>query len=51
MSLYTYSQSCFHQVEGVSIEIEDSHGMTPLMHAAWKGVEAITEYLIKQGKE
>ena len=37
------------QVEGVSLEVEDSHGMTPLMHSCWKGTQAVTEYLIKQG--
>ena len=36
-------------IEGVSIEIEDSHGMTPLMHASWKGHKDIVEFLLKQG--
>ena len=36
-------------VEGVSIETEDSHGMTPLMHASWKGRTDIVEFLLKQG--
>jgi hypothetical protein len=34
----------------VSVELEDSHGMTPLMHAAWKGSPEITEFLLKQGE-
>jgi len=39
------------EVEGVSVEILDQHGMTPLMHAAWKGTEEVAEYLLKQGAD
>lgn len=27
----------YFEIEGLSIELEDQHGMTPLMHASWKG--------------
>ena len=40
----------YFEVEGLSIEIEDQHGMTPLMHASWKGTIEVSKYLIKQGK-
>ena len=40
----------YFEVEGVSLEKEDQHGMTPLMHASWKGKYDIAKYLIKQGK-
>ena len=39
----------YFEVEGVSLEMEDQHGMTPLMHASWKGQYDIAKYLIKQG--
>ena len=39
----------YFEVEGVSLEMEDQHGMTPLMHASWKGQHDIAKYLIKQG--
>ena len=39
----------FFEVEGLSIEILDQHGMTPLMHASWKGSVEVAKYLIKQG--
>jgi len=38
-------------VEGVSVEIEDKSGMTPLMHACWKGHEKIVSYLLQQGAD
>ena len=38
----------FFEVDGVSIEIEDSVGMTPLMHTCWKGFANVTKFLIKQ---
>lgn len=41
----------YFEVEGVSIEIEDQHGMTPLMHASWKGNGEVANYLIKQGAD
>ncbi len=36
------------EVEGVSVEIEDNHGMTPLMHAAWKGRLDLSQYFLQQ---
>lgn len=39
----------FLEVEGLSVELEDSTGMTPLMHASWKGHAAVTKYLLSQG--
>ena len=39
------------EVEGVSLEVEDGTGMTPLMHASWKGQQAIAKYLLKQGAD
>jgi len=39
------------EVEGLNIELEDQHGMTPLMHSCWKGTLAVTEYLLKQGAD
>ncbi len=38
----------FFEVDGVSIEIEDNSGMTPLMHACWKGNLELAKFLIKQ---
>jgi ankyrin repeat protein len=38
----------YFEVDGVSIEIEDSAGMTPLMHACWKGFANLAKFLIKQ---
>ena len=40
----------YFEVEGLSLEIEDQHGMTPLMHASWKGTIEVAKYLLKQGK-
>ena len=40
----------YFEVEGVSLEMEDQHGMTPLMHASWKGRQEVAKYLIKQGE-
>ena len=40
----------YFEVEGVSLELEDQHGMTPLMHASWKGRQEVAKYLIKQGE-
>lgn len=37
------------EVEGVSVELEDQHGMTPLMHACWKANPSVVRYdLISQ---
>lgn len=47
----TESMKNYFEVEGVSLEIEDQHGMTPLMHASWKGKHDIAKYLIKQGAD
>ena len=41
----------YFEVEGLSLEILDQHGMSPLMHASWKGTYDVTKYLIKQGKD
>ena len=41
----------YFEVEGVSLELEDSTGMTSLMHAAWKGQEAVAKYLLKEGAD
>jgi len=41
----------FIEVEGVSVELEDQHGMTPLMHACWKGNIPGTKYLLSQGAD
>jgi len=41
----------YFEVEGLSLEIADSHGMTPLMHASWKGNPEVAKYLIKQGAD
>ena len=38
----------FFEVAGVPVEIEDSAGMTPLMHACWKGFAKLAKFLIKQ---
>ena len=38
----------FFEVSGISVEIEDSIGMTPLMHACWKGHINLAKFLIKQ---
>ena len=32
-----------YQVEGVSVELLDGTGMTPLMHASWKGHAGVTK--------
>jgi len=39
------------EVEGVSIELEDSNGMTVLMHASWKGHSSVVQYLLNQGAD
>ena len=31
------------EVEGVSVELEDQQGMTPLMRASWKGNTVVTK--------
>ena len=33
----------FLEVEGVSVELLDGTGMTPLMHASWKGHAAVAK--------
>ena len=38
----------FFEIDGVSVELQDSSGMTVLMHACWKGYENIVKFLIKQ---
>ena len=32
----------FLEVEGVGVELQDGTGMTPLMHASWKGHVGVT---------
>jgi len=41
----------FLEVEGVSVELLDGTGMTPLMHASWKGHVGVTKYLLRQGAD
>ena len=38
----------FFEIDGLSVEKQDSSGMTVLMHACWKGFEKIVKFLIKQ---
>ena len=38
----------FFEIDGVSVETQDSSGMTVLMHACWKGFEKIVKFLIDQ---
>ena len=38
----------YFEIDGISIEIMDSSGMTPLMHACWKGNVAFAKFLIGQ---
>ena len=38
----------YFEVDGVSIEVLDGSGMTPLMHACWKGYVDLAKFLIKQ---
>ena len=38
----------FFEVQGVNIEVLDGSGMTPLMHACWKGYLDLAKFLIKQ---
>lgn len=38
----------FFEIENVPIEIQDENGMTPLMHACWKGNKDMVKFLIKQ---
>ena len=40
----------FFEIDGVNIEILDNSGMTPLMHACWKGNVALAKYLLEQVK-
>ncbi len=37
----------YFEVDNVSVEIMDSSGMTPLMHACWKGNVDLVKFLIK----
>ena len=39
------------EVDGVSVEVEDSDGMTLLMHAAWKDRADMVQYIIDQGAD
>jgi len=41
----------YFEVDGLSLEMEDQHGMTALMHASWKGQTEITKFLLKQGAD
>lgn len=41
----------FFEVDGVPVDIEDNSGMTPLMHACWKGNAELTAFLINQGAD
>ena len=41
----------YFEVEGVSLELEDGTGMTPLMHASWKGQQDVARYLLRQGAD
>ena len=41
----------FFEIDGVSVELQDSSGMTVLMHACWKGYEKIVKFLTKQVRE
>lgn len=38
----------YFEVDGVSVEIQDSSGMTPLMHGCWKGNLDLVKFLIKK---
>lgn len=38
----------FFEIDNVSVEIKDSSGMTPMMHACWKGNLDLAKFLIKQ---
>ena len=38
----------YFELEGVSVEIMDGSGMTPLMHACWKGNVDLAKFLINQ---
>ena len=40
----------FFEIDGVNIEILDNSGMTPLMHACWKGNVALAKFLLEQVK-
>lgn len=37
----------FFEVDGVSLDLEDSDGLTPLMHACWKAYKKLTSFLLK----
>jgi len=41
----------YFELEGVSVEIMDGSGMTPLMHACWKGNVDLAKFLINQGAD
>jgi len=41
----------FFEIENVNLDIEDSSGMTPLMHACWKNFPRVVKFLIKQGAD
>lgn len=41
----------FFEINGISVETQDSSGMTVLMHACWKGYQNIAKFLIKQGAD
>ena len=38
----------YFEIHGLSVEKQDTAGMTVLMHACWKGYENIVKFLIKQ---
>ena len=38
----------YFEIDGLSVEKQDTAGMTVLMHACWKGYENIVKFLIKQ---
>ena len=40
---YRHIHVPLYQVEGVSVELLDGTGMTPLMHASWKGHAGVTK--------
>lgn len=37
----------FFEVDGVPLDLEDSDGLTPLMHACWKAFKKLTAFLLK----
>lgn len=38
----------FFEIDDVGVDIEDSSGMTPLMHASWKGHFKVAKFLLSQ---